>query len=871
MHDRVSKRIAGALAVIVCCAPLVAAAQDTGTYLNILPPGQRGYLNTAEGLAYLDDGTLPPHVDDQREMYGNLVFAPPGLTDNDLLTYFKTAPIAPSTNPPDTLNPPINGVTITRDDFGVPHVKGMNRKAMFRGVGYAMAQDRLFAMDLGRHAGRGRLSEMIGPDPFALEQDEAFYQFAGYNEADFQAQITQLLEENPNGKRALRDIEAFIEGVNIFIGSHNGPGSRPIEYLGLDKQLEFFTVSDVLASATLLEQQFGGGGGGEHQNAILLQKLQNALGASDGRKLFDDLRSAEEAEAPVTTELSFPYQVQGTVDPYAVAMPDVGSIVQAPITEVTGTLPSFVTQVVDVSYFRRKGPHPSMSNWLGITGAKAAGGHPIAVMGPQMGYFIPELVTEISMESGRFLTRGAAVTGAPYVVLGRGRNYAWSATSGGSDMTDVRAEKLCVPGGGTPAPNATDYVFNGECIPMYVRTDTWCAGTDAFCASNGDNITATVQRTVHGIVFARATVAGEPIALVKQRASFFREGENSAAFIRINKRADTPRKFMRGMSFAPGSFNWLYVNQDDLFYFHSGRYPIRPVGVDFEMPTWGTGEWEWRGFLTAEEHPTDLNPAQGFMTSWNNKPARDWHAADANYSFGSVHRVDSLTQGVEAALLPNTPLTIANMVEIMEDAGTTDLRGTQVLPLALSLIGSEPGLDPILTIMQDWVNSGAFRRDRDDSGLYDHGTAVAIMDEWFPRMIHAAFDGQLSAFYGDIPMGFDDKPGPRGSAYQSGFYGYLDKTLRAALGQPVTNPYQLLRCADGTQAGCRTVLVQSLNDTVDALETEFSSTDPADWQADPAADQIEFQAFGLAAVDPIPWVNRPTFQQVVQVTSRNPQ
>ena len=36
----------------------------------------------------------------------------------------------------------------------------------------------------------------------------------------------------------------------------------------------------------------------------------------------------------------------------------------------------------------------------------------------------------------------------------------------------------------------------------------------------------------------------------------------------------------------------------------------------------------------------------------------------------------------------------------------------------------------------------------------------------------------------------------------------------------------------------------------------------------PLADQIEFRPFGLAEVDPIPWVNRPTFQQVVQVTTR---
>jgi hypothetical protein len=618
-----------------------------------------------------------------------------------------------------------------------------------------MAQDRLFAMDLGRHAGRGRLSEMIGPDPFALEQDEAFYQFAGYNEDDFQAQIAQLLEENPNGKRALRDIEAFIEGVNIFIGSHNGPGSRPVEYLGLDKQLEFFTVSDVLASATVLEMLFGGGGGGEHQKRDPSPKLQQSSRRFRRPEAVRRPALGRGARGSVTTELSFPYQVQGTVDPYAVAMPDVGSIVQAPITQITGTLPSFVAQV-DVSYFRRKGPHPSMSNWLGITADKAAGGHPIAVMGPQMGYFIPELVTEISMESGRFLTRGVAVTALRTSFSGAAENYAWSATSGGSDMTDVRAEKLCVPGGGTPALNATDYIFNGQCIPMYVRTDTWCAGTDTFCASNGDNITATVQRTVHGVVFGRATVAGQPIALVKERASFFREGENSAAFIRINKRADTPRKFMRGMSLAPGSFNWLYVNEEDLFYFHSGRYRCAPWRR-FRDAFVGNRRMGVAGFRSGRRASDRPQSGKGYMTSWNNKPARDWHAADANYSFGSVHRVDSLSEGLDAALLSIRRSRSRTWSRSWKTPARPTCAARRSPARALAdRLGARPRSHP-----HDPPGLGEFgcvpARPRQQRHVRPR-TAVAIMDEWFPAHDPRRVRRPARRVLRDIPMGFDDKP-----------------------------------------------------------------------------------------------------------------
>jgi acyl-homoserine lactone acylase PvdQ len=856
-----------AATLLLTAAWAVAHAQDTGMYLSILPPGNSGHLDAGDALDFLNNGILPPHVDDQREMYANLVYAQPGLTDGELLDYFKAAPLGePQVVTSKVTN--LDGITIERDEFGVPYIKGRSRRKLMYGIGYASAQDRLFAMDLARRAGRGHVSELIGGDPFALENDEALYQFAGYDDADLEAAFDTLVKEfRGRGRRVKRDIEAFVDGINAFITLANAQplGAAPAEYLGLDQlPIEKFKPIDILAIATQLEQLFGAGGGGEHRNSLLLQKLEAAYGTTDGEALYRDLRSREEAEAPVTTDLSFPYLVPQPIDPAAVAMIDVGSLVQPPITEVIGPLPPSPLSV-DTSFLARKKPHPSMSNFVAVTAAHGAGGHPIAVMGPQAGYLVPELLYEMNIEGAGIKARGVAITGTPYIVLGRGRNYAWSATAGGSDNTDVRAEKLCEPGGGTPSIMSDHYLFNGECVPIFERIDTWCAGGKTFCASNGDNLQATVERSVHGIIFARATVGGAPVALAHQRASFMREGQNAAAFAIINRKTRRPKAFERAIRFAPGSFNWIYVNQDDLFYYHSGRFPVRAHGVDYEMPSWGTGEWEWQGVVAKDDHPHELNPARGYMTSWNNKPARDWRAADSNYSFGTVHRVDSLEERVGAAVAGGSPISIAEMVEIMEDAGTVDLRGSQVLPLALQIIGSEPSLAAELAVLDQWISDGAMRRDRDHDGEYDDSSAVTIMDAWFEPMIDAAFGAQLGPFYGDIPLQFDDEPGPLGSAYQSGYYGLLDKAFRQVLGIPVTDPLEVLHCADGTLGGCRAAMVASLSDAVADLTGQFGSSDPADWRADPTADQIEFMPFGVASVDPMPWVNRPTFQQVVQV------
>ena len=56
-------------------------------------------------------------------------------------------------------------------------------------------------------------------------------------------------------------------------------------------------------------------------------------------------------------------------------------------------------------------------------------GHPLAVMGPQLGFYYPELFLEVDAHGGGVHARGGTLPGLPYVLIGRGRDYAWSATS----------------------------------------------------------------------------------------------------------------------------------------------------------------------------------------------------------------------------------------------------------------------------------------------------------------------------------------------------------------------------------------------------------------------------------------------------------
>jgi penicillin amidase len=64
-----------------------------------------------------------------------------------------------SSSPP----PPLHTFNLTRDAFGVPHVRAATDAGALFGVGVAQAEDRLYQLLTQRLAARGRAAEIFGP------------------------------------------------------------------------------------------------------------------------------------------------------------------------------------------------------------------------------------------------------------------------------------------------------------------------------------------------------------------------------------------------------------------------------------------------------------------------------------------------------------------------------------------------------------------------------------------------------------------------------------------------------------------------------------------------------------------------------------
>src|SRR3954466_16088579 len=113
-------------------APASAAPAGPGEYpgaRNILPPGQSGSINAAEaaqvaagdpqGLVAVDGQNAPANFADQLEMYDALNRADlGGLTDGQLSSFYKDAPLTLANKDAVRTDRPRNGVVIRWDSFG---------------------------------------------------------------------------------------------------------------------------------------------------------------------------------------------------------------------------------------------------------------------------------------------------------------------------------------------------------------------------------------------------------------------------------------------------------------------------------------------------------------------------------------------------------------------------------------------------------------------------------------------------------------------------------------------------------------------------------------------------------------------------------
>ena len=545
-----------------------AADYCLGQCNDILPPGENGSATAAQILWFKATGNRPANTDDQLGKYANLVDGYTGLTNGTLGTFFNSSSFGVPANQVSSTTDPggRSDVTITRDTEDIPHIYGTTRSGAEYGAGYAAGQDRLWMMDVFRHVGRGELSSFAGGAVGNRQLEQSFYLNGAYTESDLQAQVDRVKNNGQRGAQAYQDMTDYLAGLNQYIADVKAGDDFPGEYdltgnanILTGDGIQNFQPTDLVAIGSVIGALFGAGGGNQVASALVKEAAEAKYGTAQGDQIWSAFREENDPEANLTLHSGQSFPFNGSpANPSGVAMPDPGSVTpQQIVFDPTGSAASSTTAstaktpttatgsaaaksatsaanlkadpalskgtnsmangVLPANLFAQK---RGMSNALVVSGQYTDTGNPVAVFGPQTGYFAPQLLMLEEIQAPGISARGAAFAGLNfYVELGRGADYSWSATSAGQDIIDTFAVTLCNTDGSPATKDSNAYLYNGVCTPMQQieRDDSWSPTIADSTAAGSYKLI--VFRTNFGIVQARATVGGKPVAYTSLRST----------------------------------------------------------------------------------------------------------------------------------------------------------------------------------------------------------------------------------------------------------------------------------------------------------------------------------------------------------------
>ncbi len=793
---------------LAAAAPALAVRDFSSTALNIIPSGQYGAV------------PVPKKAADQAKMYDALTPLFDDVTKADLLRNFKSEKLG--TKGQGRIRRervPRKGVRILRDKFNVPHIYGRTNDDVTWGAGWALAHDRELLLEQARYNARVAVVDAPGLNAIGLIVGLKSFRPSAQTERELRKEIGKLRNYGKPGRRLLHDMAVYVKGINAYYRARKRP-HKP------------WTILDVIALNAIKSELFGEGGGAEVDAAQMLDGLQDSLGADRGLSVWNDLRQRHDPETPVSIRKSFPYAPTPASRSGNVVL-DNGSFEGVPV-------PGAAASAAAQGEMRRQA-----SNVLMVAGKRSKSGHPLFVGGPQIGYFYPGLTLEMDLHGPGWSARGATSAPFPgYILIGRREDFVWTLTSAGADIVDIYVETLC---GGSD----TKYLFRGQCRDM-----------TAFNAGSLDGQPVRFNRTVHGPVVGYATVDGRRVAVSRKRSSYLLDGVDLLLFQRLTRgRIPNAKAFLKAAAVSPQTFNTFYADSRQVAQITTGRLPLRAANVDPGLPTDGQGQHEWRGFLKAKAHPQAVVNG-GVLNNWNNKPARDFPAADDQWAYGSIGRVDLLNDNTAKV----KKHTLATLTGAMNAAATQDVRAMKFVPLLARLLkgGSAPSARAtrMLELLEDWRAKGGSRLDRDLDGKIDHPGA-AILDTAWNRLADAAMTPVLGKPLADqlsdtLHRRYDLPPGGQ----FSGWHMYMSKDLRTLLGDSVKGPFANRYCGNGDVSVCRAALWAALEAA--GLELEAAQgADPAAWRADAHRERIDFLPGLLTRT--IRYANRPSgIQQVIE-------
>jgi penicillin amidase len=469
-------------------------------------------------------------------------------------------------------------VKVIRDERGVPHIYASNEHDLYFMTGYITAQERLWQMDMVRHATQGRLSELFRRD---MTETDHFLRALGMSR---KSQMV-LEKEDPV---VLEALEAYTGGVNRWIEETGR--KLPPEFRVLGYQPEPWTLTDIaniigfigwdLASSNLSDE-------------IKNYRLGRKLGPEKASELIADWKHVDEVVFPG-------FELDDKLLEEALAA--VGSLKEM---EEMG--------IVSLS---------GSNNWA-VSGSRSETGKPILSNDMHLGLNVPGFWMQVhQVIPGRINVTGVLFPGEPFIVAGHNERIAWGLTNLSVDDIDLFVETVDSTG--------SKYLYNGEWLPLRTSEEIIRITSDS-------SQTRTIRYTHHGPVISGMRGIDDDV-LTMCWTGYDYSDEVRAVYL-IN-RAGSWDEFRTALShFRSISQNFAYADvEGNIGLQTGGGIPVRK-GTGLLPRRGDTDEYEWKGYVPFELLPTSFNPDNGFVSSANQRTVTGSYPFYISGEFSMPYRI----------------------------------------------------------------------------------------------------------------------------------------------------------------------------------------------------------------------------------------
>ncbi|HET9229156.1 MAG TPA: penicillin acylase family protein, partial [Thermoanaerobaculia bacterium] len=387
--------------------------------------------------------------------------------------------------------------------------------------------------------------------------------------------------------------------------------------------------------------------------------------------------------------------------------------------------------------FRAAGERPSFparngsNNWV-VDGTLSATGKPLLANDPHRALAIPSLRWMVHLVGPGWNVIGAGEPALPGVAAGHNDRVAFGFTIVGIDQQDLYAEE-------THPEDPNRVRFRDGWVPMRIEKET-------IKVKGAKPVEVELKFTEHGPVLYEDPAKHRAWALRWVGSEPGTAGY--LASLSLN-RARTWPEFLKALErWKVPSENLVYADVDgNIGWKVAGLTPVRS-GWNGLLPVPGNGNFEWQGFLPAEDLPGAFNPAERFLATANHNILPPGYDKVLGFDWGSPERFQRI---VEVLSQPGRKFSVADFERLQHDEVSLTAREMVGFLTQAQVIGEE--LRPWVDRLEKWDK--VVSKDSDEAALYE------VWLSRLPKLFAARQPEKIRPFLEDLPMSLLRNPTPR--------------------------------------------------------------------------------------------------------------